>query len=144
LSGDTADWENEAVSNRAVFRLFGDSEGTLSAALVTQKLGIKPTAAIEAGRLLGHSGCMWFLRTSPEVQDEWKAASHLAGLLAVLEPRADVLRELADMGYRARWECRIQSHYTPAVVEIDHQLMARLLALSGDLRVYVSGDVKDA
>ena len=127
-----------AVHSRATFRLIGDS-GALSAALVTQKLGIEPTRALEARNRLGRPESMWFLTTRPQVQDEWEVTSQLASLLALLEPRADVLHELADMGYRATWECHIESHYTPAVVEIDRQLMARLLDLSGDLRVYVSG-----
>jgi hypothetical protein len=59
--------------------------------------------------------------------------SPLASLLAVLEPRGDVLWELSDMGYRANWECRVESHATEYAVEIDRQLMARLLALPGDL-----------
>lgn len=107
-----------AVHTRATFRLIGDS-GALSAAPVTQKLGIEPTRAIEARNRLGRPESMWFLTTRPQIQDEWKVASQLASLLAILEPHADMLRELADMGYRATWECHIESHYTPAVVEID-------------------------
>jgi hypothetical protein len=116
----------------------------MSAALVTQKLGIKPTAAIEARSRLGRPESMWSLSAGPEIHDDVELTSHLASLLAVLEPRADVLRELTDMGYRATLECRVESRAANAVIEIDERLMARLLALPGDLRLYVRGDDKDA
>jgi hypothetical protein len=119
----------------------------MSAAFVTQKLGIKPTAAIEARNRLGRPESMWSLGTRPEVHDEAELGSQvvpqLANLLAVLEPHADVLRELTDMGYRATWECQVESQTTHAVVDIDRQLLARLLALPGDLRLDVRGNDKD-
>jgi hypothetical protein len=106
---------NVVVRSRAAFRLFGDS-GALSAALVTRKLGIKPTTAIEARNRLGRPEAIWTLSTRPQVHDEVELSGQLArqlvSLLGVLEPSADVLRELTDMGYRANWECWVSSQAT--------------------------------
>lgn len=121
---------------RAVLRLTGDS-GALTAALVTARLGLKPTAAIEGAHRIGRAESMWILSTGREAGDEAVLASRLpeqlARLLDDLEPRSGVLRELTDMGYRARWECSAESQDGHAAVEIGRQLMARLAALPGDL-----------
>jgi Domain of unknown function (DUF4279) len=134
------------MRTRAAFRLTGDS-GAMSAALVTQRLGIKPTTAIEARNRLGRQESIWILSTHPDVHDEPELGSQvvpqLASLLAILEPHSEVLRELTDMGYRATWECRIESQARHAVLDLDRQLMARLLALPGDFRLDVRGDDED-
>ena len=120
----------------------------MSAALVTERLGIKPTTAIEARNRLGRPESIWILSTRPEVHDEQELGSQLvpqlASLLAQLEPHAEVLRELTDMGYRATWECRAESRVSHAVLDLDRQLLARLLALPGDFRLDVRADDEDA
>ena len=135
------------MRTRAAFRLTGDS-GVMSAALVTHRLGIKPTTAIEARNRLGRPESIWILSTPQEVHDEPDLGSQvvpqLASLLALLEPHSEVLRELTDMGYRATWECRVESRARHAVLDLDRQLMERLLALPGDFRLDVSADDEDA
>ena len=120
----------------------------MSAALVTHRLGIKPTTAIEARNRLGRPESIWILSTPQEVHDEPDLGSQvvpqLASLLALLEPHSEVLRELTDMGYRATWECRVESRARHAVLDLDRQLMERLLALPGDFRLDVSADDEDA
>jgi hypothetical protein len=132
----------DCVWTRAVLRLTGDS-GALTAALVTARLGIKPTAAIEGAHRIVPAESMWILSTGREAADEEAAsrlAEQLARLLDVLEPRSEVLSELSDMGYRARWECSAESPDGHAVVEIGQQLMARLAALPGDLWLDIRAD----
>jgi hypothetical protein len=62
----------------------------------------------------------------------------LGRLLAILEPRSAALWDLIDSGYEANWYCYVASHATEHAVEIDRQLMTRLLALPGDLWLDVS------
>jgi hypothetical protein len=64
-------------------------------------------------------------------------------LLAILEPRAAGLWELTASGYDANWYCWVESHATEHAVEINRQLMTRLLALPGDLWLDVCGDDED-
>lgn len=70
-------------------------------------------------------------------------AEHLGRLLGVLEPVAGALWELVDAGCEANWFCWVESHATEHAVEIDRQLMQRLLALPGDLWLDVCGDGED-
>jgi hypothetical protein len=67
----------------------------------------------------------------------------LRRLLQVLEPIAGALWELADSGYEANWYCWVESHATEHAVELDRQLMQRLLTLPGDLWLDVCGDGED-
>jgi hypothetical protein len=50
---------------------------------------------------------------------------------------------LVHTNYQANWFCYIASHATERAVELDRQLLKRLLALPGDLRLDVSGDRTD-
>jgi hypothetical protein len=137
------------VRTRATFRLFGDDAG-LTAAAVTRKLGIEPTMTGEAGTRSGRRSAairkqaLWTLSGSSEMEDRVELAVQLDRLLAVLEPRAAELWELAGAGYEANWYCWIESHAAEHAVEMDRQLMARLLALPGDLWLDVCGDDEDA
>lgn len=133
------------MRTRATFRLVGD-DGNLTAAAVTQKLGIQPTRAVEAGARLGkrstarRTEAIWTLSSSPDIDDGIELADQLNRLLAELEPHSAALWELAEAGYDANWFCWVESHATEHAVEIHRQLMQRLLALPGDLWLDVCGD----
>ena len=74
----------------ATFRLFGDA--TLTAAAVTQRLGIQPTRAMEAGdRMSSRSAATrdssaWLLSSSPGIETGTELAEQLHRLLVLLEP----------------------------------------------------------
>jgi Domain of unknown function (DUF4279) len=87
---------------------------------------------------------IWNLSASGEIEDGVELAVQLDRLLAILEPRAAALWELTGSGYEANWCCWVESHATEHAVEIDRQLMTRLLALPGDLWLDVCGDGEDA
>ncbi len=136
-----------AVETTATFRLWG-SPG-LTAAAVTQQLGLQPTAAFEAGspvsrRSTGtrHS-CLWLLKSSPGIESGVELSTHLQRLLTILEPHAETLWDLVRAGYQANWLCYLASHATEHAAELDRQLLRRLLALPGDLWLDVCGDDLD-
>jgi hypothetical protein len=131
------------VETTATFRLFGDARRT--AAAVTQRLGIQPTHALEAGDPVGRSGATrdssaWLLTSSPGIEAGIELAEQLHRLLAVLEPVTAPLWELVRAGYEADWFCYIASHATEHAAELDRQTVQRLLALPGDLWLDVCGD----
>jgi Domain of unknown function (DUF4279) len=126
------------VRSRAQFRLVGDG-GALSAALVSLKLGIEPARAIEAAHRLGRAESVWILSTGWGAHHAESLTGQLARLLAVVEPHASTLWELADMGYRANWYCQLEPGAGRRHVEIGRQLMSRLLALPGGLQIDVGG-----
>jgi len=64
-------------------------------------------------------------------------------LLAILEPVAGPLWELAEVRHDANWYCWIASHATEHAAELDRSTLQRLLALPGDLWLDVCGDGTD-
>jgi hypothetical protein len=135
------------VETRATFRLFGDA--TLTAAAVSQRLGIQPTRALEEDDRVGRqpgaarAASAWLLSSGPGSEQGTELAEQLHRLLAVLEPVSAQLWELARAGYEANWFCYIASHATEHAAELDRQTMRRLLALPGDLWLDVCGDGLD-
>lgn len=135
------------METRATFRLFGDA--TLTAAAVTQRLGIQPTRALEArDRVSDRStatrgSSAWLLSSGHGIETGTELAAQLHRLLAVLEPVAAQLWDLVHAGYEANWFCYIASHVTEHAAELDRQTMRRLLALPGDLWLDVCGDGLD-
>jgi hypothetical protein len=133
------------MRTRASFRLHGD-DARLTAEAVSRTLGLEPTAAGEAGERMGRrptahrAESLWLISSAPGIEDEVELGEQLERLLSVLEPRANALWELADAGYEATWYCWVESHSTEHAVEIDRQLMQRLLALPGELWLDVCGD----
>ncbi|WP_328615636.1 DUF4279 domain-containing protein [Amycolatopsis sp. NBC_00355] len=131
------------MSTTATFRLLGDRART--AADVTRRLGIGPTAAGEAGEPVSprsravRTDSLWCSSSSP-AGTEAELATHLRQLLDVLEPRRAELSSLARDGYRADWFCMVVSHATEHAVELDRDLLSRLLTLPGELLLDVSGD----
>jgi hypothetical protein len=145
IEGRAISRHTEPVRTRATFRLFGN-DPDLTADAVTRKLGIEPTMSGEAGTHAGQRSsairkmALWTLSASREIESGVELAVQLDRLLAVLEPRAAALWELTGAGYEANWHCWVESHAAEHAVEIDRQLMTRLLALPGDLWLDVCGD----
>ena len=90
-----------------------------------------------------HQSSLWLLSSSPEIEPGTDPAEHLHRLLAILEPVAGPLWELAEAGYDANWYCWIASHATEHAAELDRSTLQRLLALPGDLWLDVCGDGTD-
>ena len=132
------------METRATFRLFGDA--TLTAAAVTQRLGVQPTRGLEAGDRVGRqpgatrAASAWLLSSGPGIEPGSELAAQLRKLLDVLEPVAAQLWDLVRAGYEANWFCYIASHATEHAAELDRPTMKRLLALPGDLWLDVCGD----
>jgi hypothetical protein len=80
----------------ATFRLFGDAART--AAAVTQRLGVQPTRALEAGdRVSSRSAATrdssaWLLSSGPGIETGTELSVALHRLLALLEPVTPELR----------------------------------------------------
>ena len=131
------------------FRLIHESGGT--AANVTERLGLMPTRASEAGRLVSprtserittHSA--WVLSSAPEPQDDVRLPALLERLLDQLEPVSDALWSLVQEGYWANWRCLLDVEDGEAATEIHRQTLQRLLTLPGDLFLDVYKDTEDS
>jgi hypothetical protein len=131
---------------KATFRLAG-YDAALTAAAVTRRLGLQPAAAFEANspvsrrkpqRTRGYS--LWLISSSPTIEPDVELGVQLRRLLAILEPVAEPLWELAHAGYEANWYCFAASHATEHAIELDRPILQRLLALPGDLWLDVCGD----
>jgi len=135
------------VRTTATFRVWGDAG--LTAAAVTQRLGLQPTAAFEAGSPVSRrstatrDSCLWLLKSSAGIESGVELATHLQRLLIILEPRAERLWGLVQDGFQANWFCYLASPATEHAAELDRQLLQRLLALPGDLWLDVCGDDVD-
>ena len=128
--------------------MYGDN-ARLTAEAVSRKLRVEPTSAGEAGDRVGRRSTarrtesLWLISSASGIEDEVELGEQLGRLLAILEPVAGALWELADAGYEANWYCWVESHATEHAVEIDRKLMQRLLALPGDFWLDVCGDGYD-
>ena len=131
------------MQTTATFRLSGDA--TLTAEAVTQRLGILPSRAFEAGDRISRRSqatrdlSAWLLTSSPGIEDGTELAGHLHRLLD-LEPVTAQLRDLIHAGYKANWFCYIASHATEHAAGLDRPTLQRLLALPGDLWLDVCGE----
>ncbi|MCG5445355.1 DUF4279 domain-containing protein [Micromonospora sp. NIE79] len=132
----------------ATFRLRGGGERT--AAHVTELLGIQPSDVFEAGTPVGsrsatrHEECGWLLSSAGSPESDAELAEQLGSLLDILEPVADRLWQLVDGGYWANWFCLLGSHAAEHAVELDRDLLHRLLKLPGGLWLDVYGDDEGA
>jgi hypothetical protein len=126
----------------ATFRLASDHDG--GSAFVTRTLGLEPTRAFEVGDRVGRTPgatrrmSLWSLSSTLPTESE--LADHLNWLLDRLEPKTDLLWQLANQGYTADWFCLTASEATEHAVELDRPLLHRLLTLPGDLLLDVMGD----
>ncbi|MET8042466.1 DUF4279 domain-containing protein [Micromonospora sp. NPDC005215] len=135
------------MQTTATFRLWGSAG--LTAAAVTQRLGLQPTTALESGTPVSRrstrtrDSSLWLLNSSPGMESDVELATQLNRLLTALEPVTHLLWDLVQTGYEANWFCYIASHATEHAAELDRPLLQRLLALPGDLWLDVSGDDTD-
>jgi len=80
------------------------------------------------------------LESAPEPEDATELSDHLDRLLGRLEPLAGRLWQLEADGYWANWFCYVGSSAAEHAVELDRQLLGRLLTLPGDLWLDVYED----
>jgi hypothetical protein len=136
------------MRTQASFRLIGDAEHP--AVRVTERLGVHPSRAFEAGTLVSSRSLTrressgWFLESAPGPEDGVELAVQLHRLLEVLEPLAGTLWELVEDGYWANWFCYLGSHASEHAAELDRDTLRRLLALPGDLWLDAYHDENDA
>lgn len=111
---------------------------------MTRSLDVEPSRAFEAGDRVGRRSrairrvSLWLL--SSDLPPGGELADHLHRLLDQLEPKADMLWQLAGQGYAVDWFCLAASHPAEHAIELDRPLLLRLLALPGDLLLDVMGD----
>ncbi|MGH3397810.1 MAG: DUF4279 domain-containing protein [Streptosporangiaceae bacterium] len=135
------------METRATFRLTGP--GSLTAARVTERLGVPPSRMQEAGALVSRRSTarretsVWLLNSSPDIETDTGLAEQLGRLLDRLEPISAAIWELVHEGYEADWYCWIASHATEHAAILDRALLRRFLALPGDLWLDVCGDDMD-
>ena len=79
--------------------------------------------------------CGWFLHSCDQIERGVELHVQLDRLLKVLEPVTSDLWDLVDAGYWANWWCFVGSHGTEHAVELDRELLARLLLLPVDLSI---------
>lgn len=125
------------VRTLATFRLFGEPPHTARA--VTDILGLAPTRAHEAGDPVSRrspavrGSSAWLLQSANKAEDGVELSTQLHRLLQMLEPVAEQLWQLVQQGYEASWFCYISSSAMEHAVELDRDLLSRLLRLPGDL-----------
>ena len=113
---------------------------------MTARLGIDPTVSHEAGTPVGprtprlREESSWLLKSSDSPEDGVELEDHLVRLLTILEPVTAELWRLIDEGYSANWFCYVGSHAAEHAVELERPILARLIALPGDLWLDVYGD----
>ena len=73
-------------------------------------------------------------------EDGVELEDHLVRLLTILEPVTVELWQLVDEGYSANWFCYVGSHAAEHAVELERPILARPMALPGDLWLDVYGD----
>jgi len=133
------------METTATFRLFGREEG-LTAGAVTERLGIQPSEAFEAGTPIGKRSTSlrkasgWLLRTSPSIEEGVELPEQLERLLDILAPLQPALWQLVELGYDANWFCYLASNPAEHAAELDRELLTRLLDLPGDLWIDACGD----
>ena len=86
---------------------------------------------------------LWLISSSPQIEPDVELGEHLRRLLAILEPVAAPLWELARAGYEANWYCFAASRAAERAIEFDRQILQRVLALPGDLWIDVCDDGAD-
>lgn len=123
----------------------GDTHDTAD---LTARLCITPTDAFDGGDNFGRvhpivrSHALWELSSSSGPEDGVELADQFRRVLALLEPRRELLWELVDKdGWRADWFCYLGSHATEHAAELDRDTLNRLLRLPGEifLDVYEDG-----
>ena len=118
----------------------------MTAAAVTERLGVDPTSAHEDGEAVSprssgvRRGSIWLLTSGEEIEDGIELEEQLERLLSALEPQSITLWALVAEGYKADWFCFVGSDAAEHAVELSRSLLSRLLQLPGDLLLDVSGE----
>jgi len=129
--------ENAVVRTQASFRLFGDSG--LPASAVTQALAFPPTLSYEVGDPISsrstklRDSSLWLLNSSDQIESGVELETQLERLMEILEPLADRLHGLVELGYHANWFCYVESDAAEHAVELPRPLLQRLIGLPGGL-----------
>lgn len=116
---------------------------------VSARVGVAASRVSEAGdevssRSTGvRERALWVLSSAQEPQDGVELAESLQVVLTHLEPVASLLWKLVREGYEADWFCLVGSHACEHAVELDRDLLARLLTLPGQLLLDVYADDDD-
>jgi len=123
------------VDTKATYRIIGGPD--LRADAVTERLGVSPSSSYETGHL-GRSGrpstdSGWFLESCEHIEEGVELEVQIDRLLTSLEPVGSELWRLVDDGYWVNWWCFVGSHGLEHAVELNRDLLARLLLLPGDL-----------
>jgi hypothetical protein len=133
------------VRAQATFRLVGPAP--LTARDVTARTGVEPDEAHEIGDPVGrsvsgrvHEQAFWALHHPATPTDGVEVGDAIRAVLDRLEPAADVLHALVAEGWWANWFCYVGSAACEHAVEIDRDLMHRLLAIPGELWLDVYPD----
>lgn len=135
------------METRTAFRLIGN--GPLTAARVTERLGVLPSKAEEAGAPASRRSAarreasLWLLNSSGCVETGTEVGEQLGRLLDQLEPVSAAIWELVREGYEADWYCWVASHATEHAAILGRATLQRVLALPGDLWLDVCGDGMD-
>jgi Domain of unknown function (DUF4279) len=134
----------QAMETHATFRLIGDDR--LTSAAVTAHLGLEPTESHETGGFISarsdkvRTSSTWLLHSASTVEVGVELSEQIERLLTGLEPRGQLLWELVERRYWANWFCFVPSKPAEHAVELNRELLARLLRLPGDLWIDACGD----
>jgi hypothetical protein len=125
------------VRTLATYLIHGD-DGSLTAAQVTRELGLVPTFSVECGERRREHGLraatsVWRLASSAGPETGVELSTSIARVLTLLEPVRPALWELSHAGYEFVWFCYLGSYGTEHAAELGRELLARILALPGDL-----------
>jgi hypothetical protein len=109
-------------------------------------LGIQPSSAYEVGDPIRRTGrtfdsSRWFLDSASDIEEGVELADSLTRLLDRVEEARSGLWQLEGEGYWVNWLCFVGSHALEHNVDLDRELLRRLLACPGELwlDVYEAG-----
>ncbi|HEX5994416.1 MAG TPA: DUF4279 domain-containing protein [Jiangellales bacterium] len=115
----------------------------MSAAAVTERLGIEPTYSHEAGDTFGPRGeqrrgqAMWSLSTRDD--GPGRLDEHLDRLLDRIEPKRPIIEDLAREGHQMDWFCCVRVDGGQGGVVLSVDLLQRLAALPIELALDIYG-----
>ena len=135
------------MRTQASYRIFGD-DSALTAARVTQTLGLPASRTMEAGERVGRNGpptkaSGWWLASGDEPEDGVELSAQLGRVLATLMPQREALWSLVADGYRIDWFCYLGSHPMERAVELPRELLVDLLRVPGELLLDIYDDHPD-
>lgn len=139
--------EYEFMEVEVSFRIFGED---LDPDAVTNVLGIRPDSAVRKGEERDLKVGSRVIHLRPARQGMWSISSklppdnpleeHLQGLLALLEPKAEVIRGLAESGCSVDFFCGLFLRDYNDGVTLPPELLSGIAALGAELGL----DIYDA